>query len=148
MSTDLLHRVRISEALNLQVEQIDFSEKVVTIRSLKKRGKVHYRQIPLPDVFLREIKPILGNVGGRIWTFSRSTASRIIKKVMNTAGISGSKACSKGIRHSYAVNCILHNVPLTLIQRWMGHASITTTAIYLNVLGEEARKFAKRTWQS
>ncbi len=138
--------VRISEALHLKVEQIDFAEKVVTIKSLKKRGKVHYRQIPVPDIFLKEVKVILGEVGERVWTFSRSTASRFVKKVMNEARIYGTKACSKGVRHSYAVNCLIHDIPLTLIKTWMGHASITTTAIYLNVLGAEARKFAKRTW--
>ncbi len=68
--------------------------------------------------------------------------------MMSDAGISGTKACSRGLRHSFAVNSVIHNVPLTLIQKWMGHASITTTAIYLNVLGAEERNFAKRTWQS
>ncbi len=140
--------VRISEALHLKVEHIDFSEKAVTIKSLKKRGKVHYRQIPLPNEFLKELKTILNETTGRVWTFSRSTASRFIKKTMSEARISGTKACSRGLRHSFAVNSVMHNVPLTLIQKWMGHASITTTAIYLNVLGAEERNFAKRTWQS
>ncbi len=139
---------RITEVLHLKIEHIDFSEKAVTIKSLKKRGKVHYRQILLPSKFLKELKAILRETRGRVWTFSRSTASRFIKIMMSEAEINGTKACSRGLRHSFAVNSVMHNVPLTLIQKWMGHASITTTAIYLNVLGAEERNFAKRTWQS
>lgn len=145
----LLYRtgVRISEALNLKVEHIDFSEKTVIIKSLKKRGSVSYRQIPLPSEFLTEIKSLLNESNKQIWSFSRSTASRTVKKVMNNADIYGAKSCARGLRHSFAINCIIHNVPLTLIQKWMGHSSITTTSIYLNVLGKEQREFAKRTWK-
>lgn len=140
--------VRISEALNLKKEHIDLSEKVVTIKSLKKRGKVSFRQIPLPTELLNELTILLYEANETIWTFSRSTAGRFVKQVMDDAKIKGSKACARGLRHSFAVNAIAHNVPLTLIQKWMGHASISTTAIYLNVLGVEERNFAKRMWQS
>jgi len=32
------------------------------------------------------------------------------------------------------------------VQRWLGHASMTTTAIYLDALGEEEREIAARIW--
>jgi len=35
-------------------------------------------------------------------------------------------------------------VPLNLIQRWMGHSRIETTAIYANAVGDEERALAKR----
>lgn len=38
------------------------------------------------------------------------------------------------------------NVPPNLIQRWMGHSSATTTAIYLDAVGLEEREFAQRMW--
>ena len=37
-------------------------------------------------------------------------------------------------------------VPLNLVQRWLGHASMATTAIYLDALGEEEREIAARMW--
>jgi integrase len=36
------------------------------------------------------------------------------------------------------------HVPANLIQRWMGHASLTTTAIYIDAVGLEERQFASR----
>jgi len=39
-------------------------------------------------------------------------------------------------------------VPLNIVQRWLGHARMETTAIYANVLGDEERSLARRTWRS
>lgn len=50
---------RPSEVLNLMVRSIDFEDKSVIVRSLKKgrkdKPKIHYRHIPLPDDFLNEL---------------------------------------------------------------------------------------------
>jgi integrase len=37
-------------------------------------------------------------------------------------------------------------VPINLVQRWLGHASMTTTAIYLQAMGFEEREIAARMW--
>jgi integrase/recombinase XerD len=37
-------------------------------------------------------------------------------------------------------------VPLNIIQKWLGHADIATTAIFTNVLGPEERAIAARMW--
>lgn len=141
--------VRISEALNIQVHHIDFSDQIVIIRSLKKRGKLMYRHIPIPPFFVDELKVIVKGMhkGQRIWNYSRRTASRYIKNQMLRSGISGSKSCARGLRHGFAVNCIMNTVPLPLVQRWMGHASIETTLIYTQIMGGDERQFAKRTWE-
>ena len=39
---------RLNEALGLTIGNIDFENQSVVIRSLKKKGKIHYRHIPLP----------------------------------------------------------------------------------------------------
>lgn len=33
-----------------------------------------------------------------------------------------------------------------MVQRWLGHARIETTAIYAGALGEEERNLARKTW--
>jgi integrase/recombinase XerD len=37
-------------------------------------------------------------------------------------------------------------IPLNLLQRWLGHAQLTTTAIYANAVGPEERTIAARMW--
>jgi integrase/recombinase XerD len=44
--------------------------------------------------------------------------------------ISGRKACPKGFRHAFAVGSLQPAVPPNLAQCWLGHARISTTAIY------------------
>ncbi len=74
------------------------------------------------------------------------TAWRVIKDTMRRAGIAGPMSCPKGLRHGFGMRAAGHNVPVSMIQRWMAHASPTTTAIYLDAVGVEERQFASRTW--
>ncbi|HEV2693398.1 MAG TPA: tyrosine-type recombinase/integrase [Verrucomicrobiae bacterium] len=139
---------RISEALNLTVERIDLVGKFVVFETLKRRRKGCFRAVPIPDnlcKLLGELSESLPH-GTRLWKFSRPTAYRLIKQHMRSAGIAGSRACPKGLRHSFAVACIWHKIPLPPVQKWMGHARMETTAIYLDVSGEEERALATRLW--
>jgi len=45
------------------------------------------------------------------------------------------------------VNAISKGVPLNMLSKWMGHASLKVTAIYANALGEEQRNIAARMWE-
>lgn len=74
------------------------------------------------------------------------TAYRRIREVMEAAGISGPHASPKGLRHSFGVHAIQSGVPLNLVQRWLGHADMKTTAIYTSVVGPEEREIAARMW--
>jgi integrase/recombinase XerD len=64
---------------------------------------------------------------------------------MATAGIMGGPATPKGLRHGFGVSAFQSNVPSHL-QRWLGYASLRTTAIYAEVVGPRERAIAKRTW--
>jgi len=54
--------------------------------------------------------------------------------------------CPKGLRHGYGVHAIGSGVPLNMLSKWMGHASLEVTAIYANALGEEQHNIAARMW--
>lgn len=144
---------RISEITNLVTTSIDFPNKSVTIQTLKRRRKDVYRQIPLPDFLLDELKLHIERLDNQqsmiknsIWNFSTRTASRHIKTIMNKAGIEGSKSSALGLRHGFAVHAVM-KVPITQVQKWLGHAHLQTTAIYLNASGDEERRLAERLWE-
>jgi integrase/recombinase XerD len=82
----------------------------------------------------------------RIWRFSRTTAWRYVKAVMAAARTFGTPAMPKGLRHGFGVHAIQSGVPPHLLQRWFGHASLRTTAIYCDVIGPDERAFAARMW--
>ena len=147
---------RISEIYNLTKHHLDFTGKLITIRTLKQGKKIIYRQIPLPDFlntslesYVRFQQMIEGQKIShqRLWSFSLRSGSRAIKRAMNAAGISGIRSCARGLRHSFAVHAVTE-IPLTKVQKWMGHAKLSTTAIYLDVSGDEERKWAEKMWRT
>lgn len=142
---------RISEALSMTRDSIDFEAKHVIIRCLKKRGKRVFRAIPLPPDYLKLLRRWLGQDRqgtALLWPWSRMTGYRRICEVMQAAGVRGSYATPKGLRHAFGVRAIQASVPLTLVQRWLGHADIKTTAIYTGAMGPEEREIAARMWKS
>ncbi|UAK22997.1 tyrosine-type recombinase/integrase [Sphingomonas nostoxanthinifaciens] len=141
---------RISEALALRPTNIDFEARQVVIECLKKRGKQIFRTVPLPSSLLTKLKQLLGrgvSRSGRLWPWSRMTGYRRIREVMEEAAVHGSHATPKGLRHGFGVRAVQSQVPLNLVQRWLGHADIKTTAIYTSVMGPEEREIAARMWE-
>lgn len=65
---------------------------------------------------------------------------------MADAGIVGAQACPKGLRHGYGIHATSCGVQLHMLQKWMGHASMQTTAIYATALGPEELEIAGRMW--
>lgn len=141
---------RISEALALTPAAIGAG--TVVIRSLKKRhGQIVFRELPVPDDLVALIARVhrFGEGQGQryLWPLSRSGAWRLVKSVMQQAGVgTGLHATPKGLRHGFGLHAIRSGVPLHLVQKWLGHASLSTTAIYLQAVGAEEREFAARMW--
>ena len=136
---------RISEALALSPENLDAEGGVLVIRSLKKRRAGHIRELPIPA----ELGSMLAGIADghrRFWPISRATAWRRVKEVMAAAGVVGPQASPKGLRHGFAVHAVLHQVPPGILQKWMGHADLATTAIYTQLCGAEERRVAERMW--
>jgi integrase len=145
---------RISEALALAPRCFDLEAGTVEIETLKRRKLGVVRQVPLPPDLLGGLCAWSGLAAmqrdpyqayRRLWCWSRSTAWRHVKNIMGEAQISGNSAMPKGLRHTFGV-AAFHSVPPHLVQRWLGHASLRTTAIYGDVSGPEERSFAERLW--
>jgi integrase/recombinase XerD len=52
----------------------------------------------------------------------------------------GPQKYPKGLRHGYGVHAIGSGVPLNMLSKWMGHASLEVIAIYANAQGEAQHK--------
>lgn len=146
---------RISEVLALTPASIDVESGVANFGTLKRRRRGIVRQVPLPPNLLSDLDRYFGlrRLQGdaecatkRLWCWSRTTAWRRVKEVMAQAKISGSPCMPKGLRHGFGVNAFAASVPPHLVQRWLGHASLRTTAIYADVMGPEERALAARMW--
>ncbi|MGE8131885.1 tyrosine-type recombinase/integrase [Methylobacterium sp. NPDC080182] len=90
----------------------------------------------------------LPTLGGPFWQWGRTTAWRYVKAVMAAAGIIGLHASPKGLRRGFGVHAVRSGVPLNLLQRWLGHEDIATTAIYADLMGAEEQEIAAMMWKS
>jgi integrase/recombinase XerD len=67
---------------------------------------------------------------------------------MKISGIVGPWDVPKGPRRGFGILGVTEDsVPLSIMQKWFGHARIETTAIYTNALGPEERLLAARLWR-
>ena len=128
---------------------------MIAITCLKKRNAVHIREVPVPQSFVQELQDWM--VGAhpvdtskihnhKLWAIDRITAWRWVKHVMSEANIHGQQATAKGLRHAFGINAVMSNIPLNVVQKWMGHSDMRTTAIYARVNGPEVLKLAERMW--
>ena len=147
---------RLSEALALTVDRVDLAAGVLVFETLKKRQAGIYRAVPVPPALLdaldlvhgiRELQARRGKGRGvRLWPWSRMTGWRAVHAVMAAADLDGPQASPKGLRHGFGVAAVSAGIPLNLVQKWLGHAQLTTTAIYADATGAEEKDIARRMW--
>ena len=138
--------LRLQEGTHLQVADIDSARGYIHVR----HGKgAKDRYVPLPKrtlQLLREfwethrnpvrIFPAPGR-GGNLMPIndkpiSKSSVQIVFKKVLKESGI---KKCASvhTLRHSYATHLLEADVNLRLIQKYLGHNTLTTTSIYTHL---------------
>lgn len=153
---------RPSELLEITPARVDLSGGTIAIRSLKKRKdtsgatKVVYRSVPVPPEYLdtlntahglREAQRSRKRAGALIWPLSRVRVWQIVKRIMVEAGLPDAPHRSpKGLRHGFGINATVNGVPLHMVQKWMGHAQLGTTAIYADAVGKEEQDIAAKMW--
>lgn len=148
---------RVSEVLELVPERVNLDERQVVLRSLKKRREDVFRAVPVPDEYIDRLDLAFGvrklqrskkTKAAPIWAWHRQHGWRLTVGLMVRAGIGeGPHRTPKGLRHSYGIGAVINDVPLNMLQKWMGHAQISTTAIYANAQGKEERAIAARMWE-
>jgi integrase len=147
---------RLSEALALTADRLDLSSGVLVFETLKKRRSGVYRPVPVPPALLEALDLVHGirecqsrrDKGRdiRLWPWSRMTGWRAVHAVMVAADLTGPHASPKGLRHGFGVAAVSAGIPLNLVQKWLGHAQLSTTAIYANAIGAEEQDIARRMW--
>jgi len=147
---------RISEVLALTTARIDLLAAVIVIECLKRRTPGIFRAVPVPSELLVRLENVHGislaqsdktRREERIWDWCRTTGWERVKDVMAEAVIADARAMPKALRHAFGVEGTAEaGVPLNVMQKWMGHARIETTAIYANAVGREERALAARMW--
>ena len=145
--------LRLQEALNLHVKDIDSKRMLVHIH----RGKgAKDRLVPLPESTLQVLREYYKTHRNKNWIFptegknhsqaptaenpmSESSVQGTIKAVLEQLNWDNRGISTHTLRHCYATHLLEGGVSIKLIQKYLGHAHLTSTMIYLHVttVGEE-----------
>lgn len=136
--------LRSQEAVSVHLRDIDFTHGRISVT----RGKgARQRTVGLPEEALKHLAPWLRvrkTSSGDILCpvlygpeAGRPLQTRYVREALaryaRRAGIS-KRVHPHGLRHSHACRLADSGVPIHIIQRQLGHASIATTSLYLDVL--------------
>lgn len=130
---------RIQECHDLCPDDFNIDRSCISFECLKLREAGVFREVPVRPEWIQEAATIL-NLSQRdpyecVWDFSLSTGFRSIKSAMRWAGITGSYANARGLRHSFCT--LLGNSKETKpnqLQYWAGHKNLKTTSGYIGRL--------------
>jgi len=133
--------LRITEALALELRDVDSSRMVLTVRHGKGDRD---RQVALSSVLLEALRTYWRAYRPSTWLFpgqkadqplSAATIQRAVKAARLKAKIA-KPATPHTLRHSYATHLMEAGTDLRVIQTLLGHGSLKTTAIYTHVARE------------
>ena len=143
--------MRLSELVNIDISDIDFSESKMTV--IGKGNKE--RTIYLNKACMKVINDYLSirphdkiKNGSRDALFlserkeriSRRTVQHIVDKELLAAGLDTKKYSTHKLRHTAATLMYQYgNVDIRALQELLGHESISTTEIYTHVDNEQIR---------
>ncbi len=148
--------LRLSEALHLQVPDIDAKRMMVHVH----RGKgARDRYVPLPETTLHVLRRYWATHHNPHWVFPALGRSGhegpSAKKPMSHSSVQGAlrrvlkqlkvqkRVRMHTFRHSYATHLLEAGVNLRIIQQYLGHRSLTTMLVYLHLTRaghEDARR--------
>lgn len=139
--------LRISEALSLQIKDIDSDRMIITVRNGKGAKDRCVMLSPKLLISLRDYYKSLKKKPLSYLFFGRDLNKPMISRwVQHNISLAGKKAgvtrpvTPHVLRHSFATHLLESGVDVRRIQLLMGHKSLRTTAIYMNVSADFINK--------
>ena len=141
--------LRVSEALDLEVRDLSLDTATPTLRVRSGKGGKS-RLVPVHPELHGALSSALayGDISqGKIVEAHPTTAWRWVKTAVQRAEELGAIAPGKRVgthtlRHSYARHLLVNGIPINYLSRWLGHSSIQTTLIYLELVPDPTGSLA------
>ena len=136
--------LRIKEALDLTLQDVDFVANVIRVKHGKGNKSriipISDRLLPILRRYVDEDRPKCSSsiffatkVSGQL---SASMANKTLKQAVIQLGWTKNVTCHV-LRHSFASHLVRNNVNIVRVQKLLGHASLKTTSIYTHATMDE-----------
>lgn len=131
--------MRVGELILLEVEEIDFDERYIHIpaentKTKTSRTVVVNREVLSDIVAYQKMAKVKK---GRLFHITVRWIQQLLRGYSKKAGV----GCTPHtLRHSHIVHALLNHVPMSAIQKQVGHKNLTTTQIYSDLAPEQVRE--------
>ena len=159
--------IRVTELIGIKVSDIDFVNRAIVIKVLKMRKKdgkavERRRVVPIDQGTLNMVKEYLEwrkqfpYKGDLLFPITRQRVDQVFWKLGRRAGIKeiGDPAISKHrklhphlLRHSFSIHCGKKGMAIERLQKILGHASPTTTSVYLQYSVADLHEDYDKVWE-
>ncbi len=140
--------LRVGETVTLRVEDIDLEDSSLRVIGKGNRERRVYLKPPIVDLLRKHIPAGRREgylfPGGHAEHLATGTVGNRLKVYLKKAGIKR-QATPHTLRHSVAVHYLTARAPLSFVQGLLGHASLATTGIYLELSDPLLREIALKT---
>lgn len=142
--------IRVSELANLKIDDVDLNHGLIRVRGkgqvereieLEKKAALALKnylsvrpQVNLTHIFLNYISEPISERGIR----------KLVVKYRQNAGITKKASCHS-LRHTFATYKAEKGVSPFQLQKWLGHANLNTTQIYVHLGKQNAKKVMEQT---
>jgi integrase len=128
---------RLGEVLLLTTRDVDFQNRVITWRILKKRRADYYVTLPmsqrLEELLRRYI--VFNGVSDSLFPISKRQAGYDVEKAFNEVGLHGWRP--HDLRHAFILEALLQTRSIELVRRWTQHSKYDELLEYARVVGLE-----------
>ncbi|MFH1896344.1 MAG: tyrosine-type recombinase/integrase [bacterium] len=135
--------LRVSEAISLKVQDIDFHELTIHIKQAK--GKKDRISV-FPEKLSADIQNLITGKDKNNFVFSSErggklttrTAQKVFENSLKKSEVK-KDATFHSLRHSFATHLLENGVDVRYVQKLLGHQSIKTTQLYTQITNPKLR---------
>jgi len=129
--------LRVSEVVNIKVQDLDFENKILKIRQGKGgKDRITILSDKIVDVLEKYIADKKANdyvfESSRGWKLTERSVQKVFSEALGKSGVKRNASCHS-LRHSFATHLLEKGTDIRYIQELLGHARLETTQVYTKV---------------
>ena len=146
--------LRVSELVNIEIEDVNLPEGHVKIRHAKGARE---RFVPIGSVVQKHLwkyinlhrRPMTDRITRLFLSetglpLTRSGIQQMLRRCGKKAGINGVRCSPHTFRHTFAKRYLLNGGDIFSLQRILGHSSLASVRVYLNLVAADVKKQHRR----